>query len=185
MIDSLVYYYRSWRYRTKPAPRIDVTARFLVPAQVVRMVCAFCMGACTGLAADCAGAPAGMAWTVVAVLCAWALVAPCYQGSMVAIAVAAIFLLFSPGAPFNPSTPWIVLTGYVSLRLSLACALLPWNGKAELRALLTHRDLVVLALTAVIGCAVLLPGSGSWVVLLGTTALILLAVVIVATSRKR
>ena len=157
MIGTFVYRYRLLHYRQKPLPRIEIRSGAMVPGWAVRAVAALLAALCPFLAA------AHTFWAplfvvIVALATGIAMLAkPRYHVALLAIIAAAFLLLFSSRTPFDPNTPWIALSGYLSLRLSLAAALIPPSGKAEIKALLTWRDLLVTALTLLAGAATLLP----------------------------
>jgi len=185
MSNPMVYSYRRWRYKAKPLPVISVEARPLCPGWLIRLVAAACTGTCVGLAAN-PTLPSPLMWTLVTASCAWMLVYPGSGAAMTTLLFAGLALLLAPHAPFNPAAPWILLTGYLSLRWSMVCALIGWKGKAEVRALLTWPDAVILALTVLFGCAVLVPGSGDWVAVTGTVALLAIAAILTLVgARKR
>ena len=157
LIDNIAYRYRRWHYHEKPLPKIKISSGAMIPGWTVRIVASVLAALCPFLAAaHTFWAPLFVA--LVALVTGLAMLfRPGYHVTLPAIVVAALFLLFSARAPFDPNTPWIALSGYLSLRLSLSAALIPPSGKAQIKTLLTWRDLVVTALTLLAGAATLLP----------------------------
>ena len=148
----------------------------------MRLVGAAAVGACVGLATSAVAPDAIAIAMFAALICAWALIHPCYQVGATAIVAAAFCLLISPGAPFNPMAPWIILTGYFGIRLMMTCHLITWKSKVAPAALLNWRDAVIVACTAAIGLAIRLPGAGVWAVVIGLIAFLALAA---AITRQR
>lgn len=184
MIDKIVYYWRAWHYREAPLPGIGVRAGVMVPAWLVKVVVAAIVGACLGLTLGRAGATPTAVALVAAAGCVIALVRTNYVVVLGAIALSAIFVLASRHAPFDPVTVEVAVAGYIGLRLSLAAALLPWTGRAQLRVLLTWRDAVIVALTCAVQFAHLLPGGGAAAAIIGVVGIIVLAVVFQAVRLK-
>lgn len=177
MIDRIVYYWRAWRYREAPLPRIGVRAGLMVPAWLLRLVVAAIVGGCLATTLGRTGAtPTAVAIVTIAGF-AVTLARTNYAVALGAVILSALFVLASRQAPFDPATVWVAVAAYVGLRLSLAAALLPWTGRAELRALLTWRDAVIVVLTIAVQFARLLPGGGVLAAIIGTAGLVILAIV--------
>jgi len=176
LVDSLVYQYRRLRYRSKPAPKIRVYARRSVPAWVVRVLAAAATASCVVLAGSRSPMPTGLVIALAAGMVLWMLARPGYEVAVTSVLMAGL-LLFS-SVSFNPLIGWILVAAYFCVRLSMVSCLVKWTSIVELRAILTWRDAVVAALTALIGCASVLPGVGVWAVVLGAAGLLGVAMMI-------
>ena len=184
--EGLAYSIRQSRYKENPLPDIETSAGALIPGALVRLVGVAAVGACIGLATLATGKiPVIGIDFFVAIICIWALIHPCYEAGATAIGAAAFCLLISPGAPFNPLAPWIILTGYLGLRLMMTCHLIAWKSKVAPVVLLNWRDAVIAVVTAAIGLVIMLPGGGVWAVVLGLVTVLVLAGVITWHFRVR
>jgi|GEM_PF-3713289 len=173
LADTLVYYYRRWRYRDKPLPKIDVPLRRTLPGWLLRLAAAALAMATPALAGYRSFLPIPVTAILIGLVGVWMLLRPGYAAATTSIGVAGVFLLISEGAPFQSVTPWVVAAAYLTLRLAMVAALLPWRSKAEIGALGTWRDLVVLGLSGLVGAVILLPGRPvGWVAVVGTAALL-------------
>ena len=176
--DTIVYQYRRWRYRGKPTPTIQVYARRSVPAWIVRVLAGVNTSACVVLAGLHSPMPIGLAIALASGLGIWMLVRPGYEAAMTSILMAGLLLFGSTYSHVDPLTGWILAAAYLSLRLAMVSSLLTWTSTVELRAIFTWRDAVVAGLTTLIGCTVLLPGSGWWAIVLGALGLLVVSLVI-------
>ena len=184
LIRSLVYHYRRWRYREKPLPRIDVKAGWTVPAWVIRVVAAVCISICSGLATSRTALPWQVAWPIIAALGAWTLIRPGYEVAVTGICLAGGFLLIAHGG-FDVAAPWIILAGYLALRLIMAAALVSWRATVAVAAVITWRDGVITAVTSALGALALLPGGGTWGVIIGLVAVVALALALLTQASHR
>ena len=182
-VDSVVYQYRRWRYRPKPVPRIRVTTRRSIPAWAVRILAAVSAFLCVALPGIGSPVPTELVIALGSGLATWMLARPGYEVALTSILMAGL-LLFSSSA-FHPLTWWILAAAYFSLRGSMVSYLVNWTSKVELRVILTWRDAVIAGVTALIGCAGFLPGSGWWTVLLGAFGLLIVAVFLVILPKAR
>jgi len=158
-IDMLVYYWRRWHYHERPLPRVGVRAGAMVPGWALRVVAAACAAGCPLLAGGHTFLPGALAKVAAVVFGLVTLWRPGYEVVCWAIPVSAVLLVTSSRAPFDPVALWVALLGYLALRLAMAAALLPWNGRAQPRAVLTWRDLVIVGLLASIRGVVALSGG--------------------------
>jgi len=173
LTNTLVYQYRRWRYRERPQPRIKLRLPWSVPGWTVRIGAAACSGGCLVIAAAGTAFPPALVTVITTAIVVLTLVIPRYQTALTTICLAAVAVLYSPGAPFDPVIGWVVLTGYLGLRLTMAAQLLPWRGRAQLATLLGWRDLVVMGLTLVVAAASGLPaGHLTWTVIIGAIGLL-------------
>lgn len=175
-IDTLVYQYRRWRYRSKPTPRIRVHARRSVPGWVVRILAALCSSVCVGLAAGHSPMPVGLIVALGVGLGLWMLVRPGYEVAMMSILMTGLLLIGSSHPHFDPIVSWICVASYLSLRLSMVSCLVTWMSWVELRALFTWRDACVAGLSVLIGCVALIPGLGRPAVVVGVVGILVVAV---------
>jgi len=178
LIDHLTYSYRRVRYREQPLPRIGVHPGFTIPGAVVRLLAVASVGLCLGLACSAVSFPLTPEVILIVAFCVWGLVRPSFGVAIAALGVAAFFLLISNGAPFNHHAPWIIMTGYLALRLTMAAALISWRMKVAPSAVLTWRDAVVAGLTALVGLAMAVPGLGIWAAVIGLIMVIVVALLL-------
>ena len=169
--DTIVYYYRSWRYRERPLPRIGVTVRAGVPGWVLRVVAAGAAVGAVWLAGMPGLVPLSLLIVVAGALGAWVLVWPVYAAGLTVIGAAGAFLLVTD-SPMGPLIALIVVLAYLALRLVTVAGLVGWTGRAELAAILGWRDLVVLAGVLLVAAGASLPGAASgWLGVAGAAGL--------------
>lgn len=178
LIERLVYYYRRWRYREKPIPRISVTAGPTVPAAIVRLAAVLAAVVCVALAGNFVAWPGVMVTVLTVAIGLWMLLRPGFEVACVAICLAGICLTVSSRTSLQVSVPVIVVTGYLALRLSMLAALTHRRGRVCVAVILNWRDAAILGLTALVGAATYLPGRGSWLVLAGAVAVVVVALVV-------
>jgi len=184
--DRLVYWYRRWRYRRPPNPRLDVNLRGLAPAWIIHLLASACLVALVVLPSvrTTVPWPVGVALAVLIGLAAiWK---PGYGPAVAAIVLAGLFLLGSPAAPFDPLVFALAGLAYVGYRLSLVAALLAWRGRIQLTALVGWLDgLILISTVALGGLALGLNGRGPvWLTLPGALGLIGSAALLSAGVRR-
>jgi len=182
--DSLAYSLRRWRYKERPMPRIETNAGFMLPGALVRLVGVAAVGACVGLGASATHMAVVAIALLVVLVSAWGLLRPGFEVGIATIGAAGFFLAISPSAPFNPVTPWVILAGYLGLRLMMASQLVTWKAKVAPVVLLNWRDALITGATAAIGLAIRLPGVGVWAVVVGLVTIAILAAAIARHLRR-
>jgi hypothetical protein len=183
MINRLVFFYRLAHYRERPLPRIGLGTRAALPGWMIRLVAAAAAVACVGLPGGQTILPGGLVAAVAGLTGVWMLRWPGYAAALTAISTGGLSLLGLPGTPLSPLAPVVAATGYVAWRLALVAALVPWRGRAAVRAVVGWRDLAILGLTALVGTAAWLPGTTWWYPLLGVAGLAVLVAVIGGRTR--
>ena len=185
-VERIVYWYRRWRYRRRPAPRLDVSLTSLVPAWLIRLLASACLISLVAWPAVNTVLPWWISWTAAVLPGLITLWRPGYAPATAAVVLAGLFLIGSPAAPYDPSVVGLAASAYVGFRLSLAASLLPWRGRAQLRVLVSWRDAAILATTlALAGLAWAVTGRGpAWLALPSGLGLVGLALVIGTGLRR-
>lgn len=183
MRRSLPARVRAWwrsRYETgRPLPVVGVELGRRLPGAVLRVAFVVAVAALVVAAGTRTGLIAELVLVLAGALAVWAAVRPGPAPAHVALVTAALELLGSDAAPFDPAALWLAPLGYVVTRLGWWASHVAASDRVELAAL-RHglaRDGAVVAVTlAVGGAAWALSGRQlSWLVALGIVALAALA----------
>lgn len=144
---------RRWWRRDRPLPRVRVDLGARVPGWVLRVAAT----AATPLLVVLAGArtpvDTGILVTVALALAAWTALRPGPGPTHVAVVVAAVVLVLSPGAPFDPAALWLAPLGYAAVRLGWWAQQVGPGDLVEVTALrrTARRDLAVALATLAVG----------------------------------
>ncbi|ANC30238.1 hypothetical protein [Isoptericola dokdonensis] len=176
---------RSWRARRqeRPLPVVEVDHAPAVPGVVLRVVCLAL--AATLVVSAVSRVPqgiTGLVWLAGGGALAWLLLRPGRAPAAITLCVAAVSLLASPAAPFDPAVWWTAPLGYAVLRTAWWAEQVGPGARVEVAALVRAggRDVVVVAAALVAGTLVTLLVSGPSAVLVaaGGGALVVLVVVL-------
>lgn len=184
--DTVVYWYRRWRYRPVPIPRLGVDLPGLLPAWVVHLLAVACLVTLVAWPGVRTAVPGSIGLTLAGLVGLAATWRPGAAPTVAGVSLAGLFLLGSPAAPFDPIVFGLAGLAYAGYRLSLVAALLPWRGRVQWSVLTRWFDGAVLATTAAVaGLALVLTGRGpAWLALPGVVGLIGLAGLIGAGLRR-
>lgn len=183
MRRSLPARVRAWwrpRYETgRPLPVVGVELGRRLPGVVLRVAFVVAVAALVVAAGVRTDLIAELVVVLAGVLVVWAAVRPGPAPAHVALVAAALELLGSSAAPFDPAVLWLAPLGYVVTRLGWWASHVSVADRVELAALrhgLARDGVVVAAALAVGGAAWALSGRQvSWLVALGVAALAALA----------
>ncbi len=156
----------------------------MLPAWTLRCGSAVCAGGSLWITASRMPWPVAVSVVLIAGAIVWLTARPMYEAVMAVVGATALLLLGGGSFLTWPPVAVVGVALYLSWRWTMIASLLPWNARVELRALVTWRDLVVLGLAAVIGCAVFLPGVGWWTPVLGALGLVGIAALVVVFGRR-
>ncbi|MFE5339145.1 hypothetical protein [Isoptericola sp. NPDC056578] len=178
---------RAWwrsRYETgRPLPVVRVQVGRSLPGLVLRTAFVVAVGALVVAAGVRTDLITELVLVLAGVVAVWAAVRPGPAPAHVALVTAALELLGSNAAPFDPAVLWLAPLGYVVTRLGWWASHVAATDRVELAAL-RHglaRDGVVVAVALAVGCAAwaLSGRQVSWLVALGVVALAALAWIVV------
>ncbi|MEL7975016.1 hypothetical protein AAG589_04070 [Isoptericola sp. F-RaC21] len=174
---------RAWwrsRYDTgRPLPVVGVTLGRHVPGVALRALFVVAVAGLLLAAGARTTLITELSVAIAAVVTVWAAVRPGPAPAHVALLAAALLLLGSAAAPFDPAVVWLAPLAYVVTRLGWWASHVAAADRVELAALrhVAARDAVVLAVALVIGGAAwsLADRQVPWLVALGVAALAALA----------
>ncbi|MFD6134781.1 hypothetical protein [Isoptericola sp. NPDC056618] len=183
MRRSLPARVRAWwrsRYETgRPLPVVGVELGRRLPGVVLRVAFVVAVAALVVAAGARTDLIAEVVVLLAGVVTVWAAVRPGPAPAHVALVTAALELLGSGAAPFDPAVLWLAPLGYLVTRLGWWASHVAATDRVELAALrhgLARDGVVVAASLAVGGAAWALAGRQvSWLVALGVVALAALA----------
>lgn len=183
MRRSLPARVRAWwrsRYETgRPLPVVGVELGRRLPGVVLRVAFVVAVAALVVAAGVRTDLITELVVVLAGVLVVWSAVRPGPAPAHVALVTAALELLGSSAAPFDPAVLWLAPLGYVVTRLGWWASHVSAADRVELAALrhgLARDGVVVAVALAVGGAAWALSGRQvSWLVALGVAALAALA----------
>jgi len=174
---------RAWwrtRYETgRPLPVVRVQVGRSLPGLALRAAFVLSVAALVVAAGVRTDLITALVLVLAGVVTVWAAVRPGPAPAHVALVAAALLLLGSGAAPFDPAALWLAPLGYVVTRLGWWASHAAATDRVELAALrhgLARDGVVVAVALAVGGAAWALSGRQvSWLVALGVVALAALA----------
>lgn len=142
-------------WRERPMPRVDIGLGRWVPGWVFRVAGAGAVAALLLLTASRTELVPSLAGVLAGALALWSLARPGAGPAHVAVVLAAVVLLGSATAPFDPAALWLAPLGYVTTRLGWWAAVVVPTERVELAAVrrVALRDLVLTVVTVAVGLA--------------------------------